>query len=271
MYWQKRAFKADRDSQLEKQILLIHQTYPDYGYRRVTAVLRQQRILVNKKRVQRLMRTMRLHVQGADKEIPAPPSTYHSYEGTVGLICRNRIRRRFTTNICHQKITTDTTELKYFIGRPGQAVTVRSLYLTVFLDMYNSEIIVYRISEIPSQQLVLSGLNQAIQLTADCRFRRTFHSDRGWVYQMPAYHRILKKNRIFQSMSRKGTCLDNAIMENFFSILKREMYYGKIYRSAAALKQAVDQYLDYYNHRRIKEKLNWQSPVDYRLNASGKH
>lgn len=267
MYWQKRLFMVDRDAQLEHRILEIHQAHPDYGYRRITMTLRQQQLLVNKKRVQRLMRKMDLHAAGYIRRPYGPPSTYHSYEGRVGMICPNRIHRRFVTSVCHQKITTDTTELVYFDKKFGQENQAHSLYLDVFLDMFNSEVIVYRLSRQPTEQTVLDGLAEAIRLTSDCRFRRTFHSDRGWIYQMPAYHQKLKQQRIFQSMSRKGSCLDNAIMENFFSILKREMYNGRIYRSYDDLKQAIEQYLNYYNHYRIKQKLNWQSPVDYRLNA----
>ena len=77
----------------------------------------------------------------------------------------------------------------------------------------------------------MSALDKAITITNDCSYRRTFHSDRGWAYQMKAYSQKLKENRIFQSMSRKGNCHDNSVMENFFGILKQEIYYGKVYYS----------------------------------------
>ena len=83
---------------------------------------------------------------------------------------------------------------------------------------------------------------------------------------MKAYVYTLKKNKIFQSMSRKGNCHDNSIMENFFGIMKQEMYYGKVYYSFDELKQAIDKYIKYYNEKRIKQKLGWLSPVNYRLN-----
>ena len=112
----------------------------------------------------------------------------------------------------------------------------------------------------------MGALNQAISLTADCEYRRTFHSDQGWAYQMKAYANTLDKNRIFQSMSRKGNCHDNSVMENFFGLMKQEMYYGVIYYSFDELKDAIEKYIKYYNEQRIKEKLGWMSPVEYRLN-----
>ncbi|WP_317118831.1 IS3 family transposase, partial [Clostridium neonatale] len=99
------------------------------------------------------------------------------------------------------------------------------------------------------------ALNQAIEITADCPYRRTFHSDQGWAYQMNAYVHTLKENRIFQNMSRKGNCHDNSAMENFFGIMKQEMYYGVVYYCYDELKEAIEQYIKYYNEQRIKEKL----------------
>jgi len=133
------------------------------------------------------------------------------------------------------------------------------------MDMYNLEIISYRISKQPNGEAIMSGLSEAIEKTNDCKFRRTFHSDQGWAYQMKAYGRTLKENRIFQSMSRKGNCFDNSPMENFFGILKQEMYYGEVYCSFEELKTAIEKYIKYYNEKRIKEKLGWCSPVEYRL------
>ena len=114
----------------------------------------------------------------------------------------------------------------------------------------------------------MKALNKAIEITSDCEYRRIFHSDRGWAYQMKAYTHSLKSNRIFQSMSRKGNCIDNSPMENFFGILKQEMYYGKVYYSYVELKEAIEKYIKYYNEQRIKAKLGWMSPVEYRLSFS---
>ena len=134
--------------------------------------------------------------------------------------------------------------------------------------MCNSEIISFGISQRPSSESIMKALNQAITVTNDCPYRRTFHSDQGWAYQMKAYVHSLKENKIFQSMSRKGNCHDNSVMENFFGIMKQEMYYGKVYYSYDELKNAIEKYIKYYNEKRIKQKLGWLSPVNYRINLA---
>jgi transposase InsO family protein len=113
----------------------------------------------------------------------------------------------------------------------------------------------------------MEGLEEAIAITDDCPYRRTFHSDQGWAYQMKDYRQELKKQKIFQSMSRKGNCLDNSLMENFFSLLKQEIFHGEAYHSFDELKTAIDDYIYYYNNHRMKQKLNWESPVQFRKTA----
>jgi len=108
-------------------------------------------------------------------------------------------------------------------------MTIKKLYLNPFMDTYNSEIISYGISKKSSAQSIITALTQAIEATDDCKYRRTFHFDQSWAYQMKAYAKTLKDNKIFQSMSRKGNCLDNSVMENLFGILKQEIYYGQTY------------------------------------------
>ena len=95
---------------------------------------------------------------------------------------------------------------------------------------------------------MLQGLEEAIKRTDTCPYRRTFHCDRGWGYQMTAYQAMLKKHLIFQSMSRKGNCYDNAPVENFFSVLKREIYDGYVYRSRQELVRSIERFIHYYNN-----------------------
>ena len=139
------------------------------------------------------------------------------------------------------------------------------MYLNPFLDMFNSEIISYSISKRPNYKAVEEALDKAIKITKDQK-EVIYHSDQGRLYQIPRYVNTLKENGITQSMSRKGNCLDNSIMENFFSIIKQEMYNKKVFYSFEELEQAIIEYIYYYNHKRIKEKLNFMSPVEYRLN-----
>lgn len=260
MYWQKRFDRQNPDQAIEAEMLSVRKKHKDYGCLRMTKELRKRGFQVNKKKVQRLIRKLGIEVRSYTRK----SRRYSSYRGKVGTIAKNRIHRRFYTSICHQKITTDTTEFKYFEVDPKGGVRQKKLYLDPFMDMYNSEILSYRISEKPNAVAIMEGLEEAIMLTNDCPYRRTFHSDQGWAYQMKAYSHKLKEEKIFQSMSRKGNCLDNSIMENFFSLLKQEIFHGKIYRSFAELKAAIDEYIYYYNNERMKQKLNWQSPVQFR-------
>ena len=263
MYWQKRFARVDPNKELEERILAIHAEHKDFGYRRVLALLRKDGVIINKKKVQRIMQKLGLQVTSFTRK----SRRYNSYKGKIGRIAPNRIHRRFYTSVPHQKITTDTTEFKYYdIDEKGRMI-IRKLYLDPFLDMFNGEIISYGISKNPSAVSVLSAQKKAIDVTSDCPYRRTFHSDRGWAYQMPAYARELKENKIFQSMSRKGNCYDNSVIENFFGLLKQEIYYGNTYYSFDELKEAIEKFIVYYNEKRIKEKLDWMSPVEYRLST----
>ena len=263
MYWQKRFDRENPNQELEDTIIEIRKEHKDFGYRRVCGELQNQGIKANKKRVQRIMQKLNLQVTSFTRK----SRKYSSYKGNVGEIAPNRIKRRFNTTIPHQKITTDTTEFKYYeIDNKGRMI-IKKLYLDPFLDMFNGEVLSYSINQTPSAIGILSAQKQAIEITSDCPYRRTFHSDRGWAYQMNAYSYALKEHKIFQSMSRKGNCYDNSVMENFFGILKQEMYYGTTYYSFEELKEAIEKYIKYYNEKRIKEKLGWMSPVQYRLNA----
>ena len=264
MYWKNRFDRPDPNKVLEEKILEIHAEHKDFGYRRMTAQLRNHGYHINKKRVQKIMQKLNLQVTSFTRK----SRKYSSYKGKIGKIAPNRVNRRFHTSVPHQKITTDTTEFKYYDVDDKGKMIIRKLYLDPFMDMFNLEIISYSISKTPSASGILNALNQAVNVTNGCKYRRTFHSDRGWAYQMKSYSRILKQNRIFQSMSRKGNCYDNSVMENFFGIMKQEMYYGVVYYSYEELKNAIEKYIVYYNESRIKAKLGWKSPVQYRLDLS---
>ena len=263
MYWQKRFDRVNPNQELEEKIIAIRKEHKDYGYRRIHAVLRKQGFNVNKKRVQRIIQKLGLQVTSFTRK----SRKYSSYNGNVGKGAPNIIPRRFNTSIPHQMITTDTTEFKYFEIDSKGRMAIKKLYLDPFLDMFNGEVLSYSISKSPSSNNILTAQKKAIEITSDCLYRRTFHSDRGWAYQMKAYSLRLKENKIYQSMSRKGNCYDNSVMENFFGILKQEMYYGTTYYSFDELKNKIEKYIKYYNEQRIKEKLGWMSPVEYRLNT----
>ena len=266
MYWQKRFSRENPDKDLEEEMQKIQGENKDYGYRRMTAELHNRGIMVNKKKVQRIMQKRGMQVTSFTRK----SRKYNSYKGTVGTVAPNRINRRFNTSVLHQKITTDTTEFKYYETDAQGNRTMQKLYLDPFMDLCNNEIISYSISKHPSAENIMIALEKAIKVSSDCPYRRTSHSDQGWAYQMKAYSHRLVEERIFQSMSRKGNCHDNAPTENFFGLLKQEIYYGVTYNSYEALKEAIEKYIKYYNEKRIKEKLGWLSPVQYRIKLMSK-
>ena len=265
MYWKKRFDRKNKDEAFENQIKKIRKDNPNYGYRRIHAMLRRIGLVINKKKVQRLVQKLKLQVRNFARK----SRKYYSYKGTVGKVAPNRIKRRFNTSVVHQKITTDTSEFKYYETDKSGNMQVKKLYLNPFLDMFNGEIISYSITTSPSLEAIITPLEEAIEKTSDCKYKRIFHSDQGWAYQLKQYTNRLESDGILQSMSRKGNCLDNSPTENFFGILKQEIYYGRTFKSFNELKKAIKEYIKYYNEDRIKEKLGYLSPVEYRkLNAA---
>ena len=260
MYWQKRFDRVNPDKEIEEKILEVRKNNKDYGYRRIYGALRNLGYIINKKKVQRIIQKLGLQVTSFTRK----SRKYNSYKGKIGKTAKNRIRRRFNTNIPHQKITTDTTEFKYYEVNEKGKIVVKKLYLDPFMDMYNGEIISYSISERPSAKDIMDALEEAIKVTAKARYRRTFHSDQGWAYQMKEYSKRLKEERIYQSMSRKANCLDNSVMENFFGIMKSGLLYAEKFESPEDFTKALEEYIDYYNNKRIKSRLKGKSPVQYR-------
>ncbi|MBZ5753921.1 IS3 family transposase [Metabacillus rhizolycopersici] len=249
--------KENPNQELEACILSIfEENNRNYGYRRIHLELRNRGRKINHKKVQRIMKKLGLK---GDKFI-RKSRKYSSYKGTVGTIAKNRINRRFHTNVCHQKLTTDITEFKCLDGV--------KLYLNPIMDMFNSEILSYGISTRPTLELVLKPLEEALEIVKDSKYRTTIHSDQGWHYQHNKWVKALKENKIFQSMSRKGNCIDNSPMENFFGLLKQEMYHGEELCSFEDLKKKIEAYIEYYNTKRIKQKLAGMSPVQYRIHTS---
>ncbi|SQC50696.1 Integrase core domain [Listeria newyorkensis] len=259
MYWQKRLVASSPRDDLETVIQSIYEeNNQDYGHRRIGLALRKRGIVVNHKKVLKITRKLGIL---CTKYTRKSRKKYRAYKGKVGTIAKNKIRRRFQTPLYYQKLTTDITEFK--VGAD------QKLYLSPIMDMGTGEIISYQMNERPNLAFVLETLEQALQIVLpQAPYRVTVHSDQGWHYQHKKWVSLLKKNKVYQSMSRKGNCLDNSPMENFFGLLKQEMYYGCVFQTYQELKQAIDTYIDYYNHRRIKLKLAGLSPVEYRLQAS---
>ena len=230
---------------------IYHDHKGRYGYRRITLELRNQGFLINHKTVQRLMKELGLKSLVRMKK-------YRSYKGNVGKIAPNILKRDFVATKPNEKWVTDVTEFHLF----GE-----KLYLSPVLDLYNGEIIAYNIQSRPTYELVSKMLDKAVTCLSEGD-APLLHSDQGWHYQMKQYSYALKQHGITQSMSRKGNCLDNAVIENFFGLLKSELLYIQEFDSMEHFKSELEQYIDYYNHKRIKEKLKGLSPVQYRIQSS---
>lgn len=256
-YHVKQLQKEDPDREWKEIITEIFQKHEGrYGYRRICLELRGQGYIINHKKVQRIMSELGLKCVKFTRK-----SRYKSYKGTIGKVAKNRLNRRFNTSIRLQKLVTDVTEFK--------CTENQKLYLSPIMDLYNGEIISFGLSNRPTLDFVLEPLIEALgTITNEAEYRTTIHSDQGWHYQHKTWVKTLKKNNIFQSMSRKATCADNAAMENFFGVLKQEMYYGEELVSYEELKKQIVEYIDYYNNKRIKVKLAGLSPIQYRTQTS---
>ncbi len=220
-----------------------------YGVRRVHKELINQGYVINHKRVQRMMN--KLGLKGK-----VPKEKYHSYKGKVGRVADNVINREFIASKPLEKWTTDVSQFNFSWGK---------CYISPILDMKTNEIISYDLSQSPNLEQIKRMLKRAFDKfpVVDGLI---FHSDQGWQYQHSYFIDELKKHKIIQSMSRKGNCFDNSIMETFFGRMKTEMYYGyeKDYNSFEEFAEAVDEYINYYNYKRIQCKTKWMPPVKYR-------
>ncbi len=238
-YWVKQMSREDKYNEVKESIKQIFQEHQGrYGYRRITLELRNQGYTINHKTVLRLMNQLGL------KSL-VRITKYRSYRGKVGKVAPNVLKRDFKASKPNEKWVTDVTEVHLF----GE-----KLYLSPILDLFNGEIISYNIEKRPTFLLVERMLDKALKCL-DKEDTPILHSDQGWHYQMDRYQYILRENNITQSMSRKGNCLDNAVIENFFGLLKSELLYLKDFESMEHFREELENYIYYYNNKRIKAKL----------------
>ena len=243
----------DKYKEVKAEIVSIyHENKGRYGYRRITTELHNHGFSTNHKTVQRLMKEL-----GLVCCVRIRIKKYRSYKGEVGKIAPNLLNRNFYAEKPNQKWATDVTEFSLF----GQ-----KLYLSPVLDLHNGYLVSYTISDRPVLGMVTSMLEKAFETIPDGT-GLILHSDQGWQYQHKLYQRMLRTKGIRQSMSRKGNCLDNAVAENFFGLLKSELLYLQKFQSMDHFKQELIDYLDYYNNRRIKAKLKGLPPAIHRQQA----
>ena len=243
--------RADKYEAAKTEIAAIyHENKWRYGYRRITTALHNRGIHLNHKTVQRLMKQLELVCRVRIKK-------YRSYKGEVGKIAPNLLKRKFYAEKPNQKWVTDVTELSLFDQK---------LYLSPILDLHNGYLVSYAISDRPILSMVTTMLDKAFETIPD-RTELILHSDQGWQYQHKQYQRMLREKGIRQSMSRKGNCLNTAVMENFFGLLKSELLYLQEFESMEHFKRELLDYLDYYNNRRIKAKRKGLPPALHRQQA----
>ncbi|MBR3423890.1 MAG: IS3 family transposase [Clostridia bacterium] len=250
-YYQKHS-KSDKYESVKQEIVKIFNEHKGrYGYRRVLVVMRNNGSRINHKTVQKLMKELGL--KGKQRK----NNQYHSYKGTVGKVADNILARDFHADKPFEKITTDVTQFN---------VCDDKVYLSPIMDLFNREIVSYSISLSPNLQQIREMLDGLfVKLPEDAK--PLFHSDQGWQYQHAEYQRLLAEHNITQSMSRKGNCMDNGAMENFFGRLKVEMFYGEKFESVNAFIDELIRYIDYYNNERISTKLKGMSPVQFRTHS----
>jgi putative transposase len=229
----------------------INKIYNDhkgrYGYRRITLEMKNRGNVINHKTVSKLMSGLGLKSLIRRKK-------YISYKGDTNEEAPNLFKQEFRAEKPYLKWATDVTEFK---------VKDKKVYLSPIMELFNGEIISYNLSESPNFKQVSDMLEVAFKTLQDHQ-KPTLHSDQGWQYRMDKYKQMLSEKGITQSMSRKGNCYDNAIIENFFGTIKSEMFYLKKYSSVNELKIDIKEYIRYYNNDRIKLNLNGMSPIKYR-------
>lgn len=250
-YHCQRLTQPDQYAEAKEKIQEIFYEHKNrYGYRRITSELRKAKIGLNHKTVQKLMKLLGLKSK-------VRPKRYRSYRGEIGRIADNLLCRDFKADRPNEKWVTDVTEFNI----KGQKV-----YLSPVIDLFNQEVIAYQIKKTAHLPLVTDMLKDAMCVLKEGE-APILHSDQGWQYQQKQTRVILKKHGLQQSMSRKGNCLDNAVAENFFALLKTEMFHGETFEDADDLIQELEEYIDYYNTKRIKMGLNGLTPVEYRNQA----
>lgn len=265
-YWKNWKDWDLKNKELEEQIAAIcEENHYRYGRRKVTAVLKNRGFRVGHGKVDRLMTKMGL--SGTIKRVH-----YNSYTGEPGNESPDLIIMEYTNKLgavhhksdfsCSRPDEKWTTDVSQF------NVCGTKLYLAPIKDMYTGEIISYDLSLSPNLDQQKRMLAKAFETHRDLQ-GTIFHSDQGWQYRHPEYMDLLKKKGMLQSMSRKGNCLDNCIMESFFGTMKNEMFYGheKEFKTVDEFRKAVDEYIVYYNSERLhyyKDVKKYMTPLQRR-------
>lgn len=247
--WKRIRGRPDKDDELKGILRTEYRRLRGiYGYRRMRILLEKRHgILHNGKKICRLLKEMGLQARIRRRRAKYPSMG----QGTE--FHPNILARKFSADRPDRKWVTDIT----VIVQNGQRY-----YLSVIMDLFNREVVAYRMGRHMDLSLVMESVKEAIGGKKTDGLM--IHSDQGGHYTSPAYGTYLRKRGIVQSMSGRGNCLDNASMENFFGHLKSELIYNRRFCTGEELTKNVRDYIRFYNNERIQEKLNKMAPVEYR-------
>lgn len=219
-----------------------------YGYRRMKMnVNKRMKNSYNHKRIYRLMKSISMKSVIRKRKKNYVPTTPQ-------ITAENILNRKFYSDRPNQKWLTDVTEFKLTNGKKA--------YLSAIFDLHDRSIVSYVLGHSNNNKLVFDTLDQAVAANPDAH--PLFHSDRGFQYTCKSFRNKLDDIGAIQSMSRVSRCIDNGPMEGFWGIIKSEMYYLHKFHNFDELEQAVDEYINFYNTRRLQEKLKGLTPIEYR-------
>lgn len=229
----------------------IHMESPDKGYRRIRDDLeRYHNTKVSDKRILRICRikciksTIKYANNGCTRQASNPQ-----------YIAENLLKREFHADKPNEKWLTDVTEFKWYEG-----IEVHKVYLSAILDLYDRRIVSFVICNRNDNSIVFDTFDKAVE--ANQSAHPLFHSDRGFQYTNRTFHQKLENAGMTQSMSRVAKCIDNGPMEGFWGILKRERYYGKRFTDHDSLIKMIEDYIDYYNNKRLQRNLGILTPTE---------
>jgi transposase InsO family protein len=242
----------DRNEQLVEQIKKVHKlSNQTYGSPRIYAELKAKGYTCSLNRVARLMQANKIKAEGKKKYIITTDSKHDL------PIADNILNQQFTAGAPDEKWSTDIT---YIWTKEGW------LYLAVVLDLFSRRIVGWSMQPTLAKDLVIAALQMALSMRQPaCGLLH--HSDRGSQYASNEYQKVLKKDGLQPSMSRRGNCYDNAAMESFFATLKKELVYHQSYHTHREAKRDIFYYIEvWYNKKRRHSSLSYLSPEEYEQN-----
>ena len=248
-YHQKRRGKLDKHAELKEVIReSFERNKHRYGYRRILLDMRNRGWNVNHKLVYKLMRDMGLKAKIRQRR------PYNSYAGSISHIAENKLDRNFTPHKPNTTYVSDVTEFR---------VAGRKVYLSPVMDLFDRSIVAHTVSTSPATAFTAASLAHTLD-TCTPEPGWMMHTDQGFQYQHASWRTLIKDHGGIQSMSRKGNCYDNAIIENFFGHLKTEMYHGEKFNTVEEFNHTLDEYIQWYNTERLQQRLKGLTPMQYR-------